>query len=178
MKEFPKLYTERLVLREITQDDLEAIFMIFSNPDVLTYYGMDPIKSKEEVGDLIQKYRVGFEHGTVYRWAIVREEDNAFLGTCGYHNWHHRYFRSEIGYELSPDYWGMGYMQEAARAILDYGYSELGMHRIGALISPQNKSSIRLVERLGFKNEGLLKDYAYSGGNYHDLSMYAKIKQD
>ncbi|WP_257349502.1 GNAT family N-acetyltransferase [Pseudalkalibacillus decolorationis] len=175
MKKFPELHSERLVLREINQGDLEGIFAIFSDPEVLTYYGMDPIQSKEEVNDLIQKYRVGFEHGTVYRWAIVRKEDNQFLGTCGYHNWHHRYYRAEIGYELSPAYWGMGYMQEAASKIIEYGHSELGIHRIGALISPFNKSSIRLVERLGFSKEGVLKDYAYSGESYHDLTMYAKI---
>ncbi len=176
MEAFPELSTDRLHLKEIKDEHAGILFELFTNKDVLKYYGSDPMGDISEAQELIQKFRVGLKHNTVIRWGIFLKSENKLIGTCGFHNWNHRYYRAEVGYELSPEYWGQAYMREALEAITEYGFNELDLHRVGALISPHNNASLSLIEKLGFEREGILKDYAYSGKGFIDLTMYAKIK--
>ncbi|WP_202623269.1 GNAT family N-acetyltransferase [Alkalibacterium sp. MB6] len=95
------------------------------------------------------------------------------LSKCGA-----QHFRIEIGYELSKDLWGRGLASEAVEAIIHYGFKELGLQRIEALIEPPNRSSRRLVEKLGFVREGLLRNYEFTNKGFDDLYMYALLKTD
>ncbi len=178
MESFPELNTKRLHLKEIKGEHVGILYDLFTNKEILKFYGSDPMTDISEAQELIQKFRVGLKHNTVIRWGIFLKSNGRLIGTCGFHNWNHRYYRAEIGYELSPEYWGNAYMKEAIETIIEYGFEHLDLHRVGALISPHNKASSSLIEKLGFEREGVLKDYAYSGQGFIDLTMYAKIKND
>ncbi|GAB6421521.1 hypothetical protein bcgnr5372_23530 [Bacillus luti] len=122
---FPKLETERLLLRELTLLDAEAMFRYFSKESVIRYFGMDSFENIEQAKTTIQTFKNRYEEGSVFRWGIEKKGSGQLIGTCGFHliNNHHK--RAEIGYELDDIYWGQGYATEALQAILTYGFQSL-----------------------------------------------------
>lgn len=178
IKDFPIIETENLVLRSPREEDTDELFAIFSDEETMRYYGMNPMGTTEQAFELVNAFIQGFQRNEAIRWAITVKGEDQLIGTCGFHNWSKNHKRAEAGYELSKERRGKGYMQEAVKAILNYGFTEMNLNRIGATISPLNYPSINLVKRLGFEEEGLLKDYAYSGGQFHDLTMYALLKKN
>lgn len=175
---FPRLETDRLNLREMILSDAPSIFKIFSNEDIMRYYGRFPMESVEESESLITMFNDNFISDRGIRWGIVLKEENKFIGTCGYHNWNKRHSRAELGYELSMDVWGKGYMQEALKVIIDYGYGVMNLNRIEAVVYPENKVSIKSLINQGFKEEGLLEEYAFFRSVYQDLIMLSLLKKD
>ena len=118
------------------------------------------------------------EGRTHNRWGIVQRADSRLIGTCGYHKWEKAYFRAEIGYDLSPDCWGQGYMTEALRAVMRHGFERMGLNRIDALVYIKNDRSIQLLQRLGFKQEGLLRDYICLDGIFFDHFLFALLRRE
>lgn len=176
--EFPIIKTERLTLRKLNQDDTEKIFEIFSNPRVMQCYGKFPMKERSEASELINRFSMAFESSEAIRWGIELSRSQELIGTCGYHNWKKTHKRAEIGYELSEESWGFGYMKEAVSAIIRYGFAEMELNRIEANVYPENISSEQLLKKLGFGFEGLLREYAYFRGQYQDLNMFSFLKKD
>lgn len=177
-KHFPELVTKRLKLRELDEEDLPALLSIFSNPHTMKYYGSDMISNLEEVEGMLMSFRKGFDNQQAIRFGIECRETGNLIGTCGFHNWAKRVNRIEIGYELKQEEEGKGYMTEALTAIISFAFRELQINRIGALIHPDNTTSRKLVTKLGFQEEGLLRDYTYASGNYMDLLMHSLLKKD
>jgi ribosomal-protein-alanine N-acetyltransferase len=112
------------------------------------------------------------------RWVIVTKKDNEVIGTCGYNNHVKKSSRGEIGYELGREYWGNGYASEAVKEILKYGFKTMHLNRIEAFVVPEAIKSINLLEKLGFKKEGMLKEYGYWHGRYWDENIYSLLKRD
>ncbi|WP_377891327.1 GNAT family N-acetyltransferase [Alkalihalobacillus sp. R86527] len=177
-EEFPDLLTSRLLLREIGEKDLPALFAIFSSKHTMKYYGSELIQNMEEAEGVLMSFQKGFENQQAVRWGIARKDTNEIIGTCGFHNWSKRVGRIELGYDLIEEAEGKGYMSEALSAIIPYGFDELQLNRIGALIHQDNSSSRKLVHKLGFQEEGILRDYAFARGNYIDLIMHSLLKKD
>lgn len=149
--EFPKLETERLLLRELTLLDAEMMFQYFSKESVIRYFGMDSFENIEQAKTTIQTFKNRYEEGNVFRWGIEKKGTDQLIGTCGFHliNNHHK--RAEIGYELDDIYWGKGYASEALQAILTYGFEKLQLIRIAAVVYVENKASQKLLKKQGFK---------------------------
>jgi ribosomal-protein-alanine N-acetyltransferase len=173
--DFPSLETERLILRQLTHEDVDFVFRHFSDSAV-TQYLMDepPVTEYAQAQEIIQFYSesAGKTHN---RWVMIRKSDHQPIGTCGYHKWARRYFRAEIGYDLGPGFWGQGYMTEALRAVISNGFERMGLNRIEALVYVENDRSIRLLQRLGFKQEGMLRDYYYLDGEFYDHYLFALL---
>ncbi|HXF60333.1 MAG TPA: GNAT family protein [Caldilineaceae bacterium] len=174
--EFPEIETERLLLREILPEDVDAIFRIFANEEVTRYYDLVTYTDPSQAAELIDFFDESFELERAIRWGIERKEDGALIGTCGF-VWL-RTYRGEIGYELHPDYWGQGYMREALDAILDFGFSELGLNRIEALVMVENERSARLLRALGFQEEGVLRQHDFFKDQFHDMRLFAILADD
>ncbi|MBS2968580.1 GNAT family N-acetyltransferase [Metabacillus sp. KIGAM252] len=170
---FPELKTERLKLREINEEDADNLFEIFSKENVLKYYGMEPLRELTEAKLLARRFHDGWHQETSLRWGM--EYNEQLIGTIGYHNWNKTHKRAEIGYEIHPDFWRMGFASEALQAAAWFGFKTLGLHRIGATVRPENKASLLLLEKFGFKREGILKGYQYIGGEYYDLVMLSIV---
>jgi len=171
--DFPPLETERLVLRQLTLEDADFVFQHFSDPAVNQYL-MDepPVKEIEQAQEIINFYLE--PAGKNYnRWGLVRKSDHQMIGTCGYHKWDKRYFRAEIGYDLSPGFWGKGYMREALCAVFHHGFEHMGLNRVDALVFVENERSIHLLQQLGFKQEGYLRDYFYQDEKFYDHYLLA-----
>lgn len=175
---FPAIETERLVLREVTKNDAESLLAYLSDQQVTRHMGLDPFVSAEDALDEIEWYQSIFANGTGMRWGITIKGEDHVIGSCGFLNRTQKHNRSEIGFELSREHWGKGIAAEALSAVIEYGFSELKLNRIEALIEPANSPSQKLVEKNGFTKEGLLRDYEYTQGKYDDLYMYSLLKRE
>ncbi|MBR7795140.1 MAG: GNAT family N-acetyltransferase [Bacillota bacterium] len=177
MNTFPIIETERLILREVTNEDALAMFDYLSDQDVVKHMGLEPYKTPTEVLEEINWYQLIREEGTGIRWGITLKNMDTVIGSCGFLNMHPKHYRAEVGFELSKLYWGKGIAKEALKAVLDYGYKHFELERIEALIEPLNRPSQRLVEKQGFIREGLLRHYEFTCGKFDDLYMYSILKE-
>lgn len=175
---FPSIETERLILRQMTLEDTDFVFQHFSDPAVSRYL-MDepPVTEYAQAQEIIQFY-IESEGKPHNRWVMVRKSDHQSIGTCGFHKWDKRYFRAEIGYDLSPSCWGQGYMTESLRAVISNGFEQMRLNRIDALVYIENAPSIQLLQRLGFKQEGILRDYFYLDGKFYDHHLFALLQRE
>ena len=173
---FPELQTDRLLLREITPHDREDIFSCFSNEDVVKHYGQEAFTDMAQAEALIDFFSKSYRENKGIRWGIARKEIPGLIGTVGFNALSIKHRRAEIGYELHPDYWRKGYTSEAVTAVLRYGFNELGLTRIGAVVFTENDASNQLLTKLGFEREGVLRDYMVQNGIAYDTYVYSSLK--
>ena len=169
------IVTERLVLRRYTHDDIPDLLGFASQPSVasVTSRGI-PATEKGVRGyiDLQNSYQP-FEKDKVFELAVERKEDGRVMGLLGLIRGDHR--QGEIGWALGAEYRGQGYATEAARALVDYGFSRLDLHRIHADTNSDNRASWKLMERLGMRREALLRGAVYEGGKWVDRVIYGLL---
>ena len=175
---FPILETDRLILRQVTQDDANSLLKYLSDKDVMKYVGLEPFKSIDDALDEISWYKSILEKRTGIRWGITLKDQGEVIGSCGFLNVVSQHYRSEIGVELSREHWGKGIASEAFEAVIRYGFEQMNLQRIEALIEPPNIPSQKLAERQGFIREGLLRSYEYTCGKFDDLYMYSLLNQE
>jgi ribosomal-protein-alanine N-acetyltransferase len=175
---FPFIETNRLLLREIVKDDANDILKYLSDEEVMKYYGLAPFKTINEALNEILWYQSILNEQTGIRWGITLKGKDEVIGSCGFLNRVPEHYRTEIGYELSRDYWGHGIASEALEAVIRYGFKYLKFQRIEALVEPPNIPSQKLIEKHGFIREGLLRNYEFTCGKFDDLYMYSLLKQD
>ncbi len=175
---FPQLKSANLILREIKLSDAEAIYRIFSDQKMLKYHDVEAFKTIEEAKCLIYSLSESFRVQEVIRWGIAKKGENIIVGTCGYSGWNKNRLRAEIGYELSPTYWRQGIMTKALNTIIRYGFEKMQLNRIEATVMLPNIASMRLLQKLGFQEEGILRERGFWKGNFHDLKMFALLKKD
>ena len=173
-----RLQTERLLLRPLRESDAPAILAIRSNPTVMRYHSSPPWESIDLAVSLIERDLVAMHAGDNLRLGIERAEDQALIGTCCLFHLDQQCRRAEIGYELLHDAWGKGYMHEALLALLEYGFSELALNRVEADIHPDNLNSAKSLERLGFKQEGYLRERWIVGDEVSDSVIYGLLQSD
>ncbi len=113
-----------------------------------------------------------------YQLAVILKATGQLIGNCGIRMEAADAHVADIGYELDPGHWGHGYATEAARAILDFGFAELGVHRIWSWCIADNVSSARVLQRLGMQLEGRLRENEYFKGRWWDTLMFAILKQE
>lgn len=175
---FPPLETARLVLRPIGASDAAFVIAHFLDPSVQQYlYDEEPLTTPAQALAILDFYTAAptLDYN---RWILLRKADRQPIGTCGFHKWSHQHRRAEIGYDLGRAYQGYGYMTEAVQAMLEHGFSALGLYRIEALVAVANTRSRTLLQRLGFQHEGTLRKYFWSGGQAHDHDLFALLRTD
>lgn len=172
------LQTTRLLLRKVTPEVYSDVFNNYSLDDALRFFGCN---SHTELLQERQKYEQGL---STYRisflvFHIVEKSTEKTIGKCGYHTWHKEHARAEIGYGLfSDDYKNKGIMKEAFMPVLRYGFENMGLNRVEALISPENTPSLKLVQAHGFREEGLLREHYCKNGHIEDSVVYALLKKE
>jgi [ribosomal protein S5]-alanine N-acetyltransferase len=176
--DFPPMETERLLIQSLTIEHTDFIFRHFSNPAVAQYLLDEPPVTEYSQAQEIVRFYLEPIGKTYNRWIIVHKSKHQPIGTCGYHKWDKRYFRAEIGYDLDPDFWGQGYMTEALSAVIDNGFDKMRLNRIEALVYIKNMPSIHLMQRLGFTQDGLLREYFCQDNHFYDHSIYSLLKRE
>ncbi|WP_338708932.1 GNAT family protein [Paenibacillus amylolyticus] len=178
MTPFPELETKRLLLREIKQSDSQDIFQYFSSDEVTKFYDVQSFTNTKQAEELIQRWKERFENGQVIRWGIALKSDNRIIGTCGFHGCMKQHYKAVMGYELAPEFWRQGYMTEVTQKIVEYGFKNLELNRIEAFVEPENAGSRKLLERIGFSEEGILKEHFYWKNRFVDNVIYAILKKE
>lgn len=175
---FPTLETERLILRQVKQDDAGSLLTYLSDPEVMKHVGLFPFGSIEDALGEISWYDSIYEEKTGIRWGITMKGKGEVIGSCGFLKMAAQHFRAEVGTELSKEYWGQGIASEALEAVLRYGFMHLDLQRVEGLIEPANLPSQKLFEKHGFIREGLLRKYEFTCGKFDDLYMYSLLKEE
>lgn len=173
---FPILETERLLLRELVEEDTQGVFNCFSNPDVTRFYGQDTLTHMGQAKEFIRLFEQNFNGKRGIRWGIqVKDGGEEIIGTIGFNLWSPKHKRAEIGYEIHPNHWRKGYAAEAVSKIVSFGFNELGLTRIGAVVFIENDASNALLTKLGFEKEGVLRNYMYQNGVPCDTNVYSLL---
>jgi ribosomal-protein-alanine N-acetyltransferase len=182
-EEFPQLDTERLVLRELTLDDRDVVFAHFADKEVVRYEDAKPAASIEDVAEIIEWGRNLVSNKTGVLWGIFRKGDSAFLGQVNYvarrdNNFTGATHRAEIGFDLTPQYWGNGYASEAINRVIEFIFNCTQINRIEAIVHTENSRSLDALKRLGFHREGVLREYVKWEGEYWDMVLLTMLKRD
>src|SRR6185437_9762260 len=165
---FPTLTTERLRLRRVEPRDIEALYAIYSDAETMRYFGHEPYQSREEVVETLRLREEDYTARRAIRWGIALKDSDVLIGNCSFHHFDEGRFRSETGYVLNRAYWSQGIMTEALAAIISYGFGEMGLHRIEAIIDIANERSKGVLLKLGFQYEGNLRQRYYMRGGFAD----------
>lgn len=170
--------TRRLLLRQAAVEDAPVLYTYWSDGEVTRYMNIAPLERLSQAAEMIKLLNSLAVHGQAFRWSILDRETGAVAGSCGFNQLDRENLRAEIGYELGRQYWGRGLMLEALQAVLDHGYRQMQLNRIQALVEPPNAASRGLLSKLGFREEGLLRQYERSKGRFIDVIMYARLKAE
>jgi ribosomal-protein-alanine N-acetyltransferase len=177
LQTFPSIKTENYLLRQITDTDLENIFLGLSNPEVIKYYGIS-YSTLEETKEQLKFYRDLEMNSTGIWWAICSLNNEEFYGAIGFNNRNLIHHNTEIGYWLLPQFWGKGIVKNVLPMVCNFAFNELQLHRIVAMIESENIASRKTVEQFGFNYEGTMKQCEFKDGRWIDLEIFAIIKTD
>jgi [ribosomal protein S5]-alanine N-acetyltransferase len=175
---FPILETPRLTLRAVEPGDAEALFRIMSDPQVMRYFGRPPMLTPPEAIEQVQALAVAFREHSGIRWGITWRDTGQFIGSCGFWRIVKPHFRAEIGYELASECWGRGVMTEAVSAALNFGFTQMRLHSVEAQIHPDNVGSRRVLEKLGFVQEGYFRENYYEPQvqQFTDTAVFSMLR--
>jgi [ribosomal protein S5]-alanine N-acetyltransferase len=174
--ELPTLRGSKVVLRWLTLGDVDALYEIFSDPEVARYLAIPRQQSRADTERFLDTIHEGFRTRSLYQWGI--EHAGRVAGTCtlGGIDWENR--RAEIGFALARAAWGRGLMPDALTVLIDHAFGALGLHRIEADVDPRNSASLRLLDRLGFQREGHLRERYFKDGEIQDSILLGLLRQD
>lgn len=174
---FPIIQTERLILREHTDDDLPQLFELRSNRQIMENIDKASFQDMQEARDQLERMRNGYATSTGISWGItLKNGDNKVIAGCGLWRIVREHYRAEIGYACLPQYWNQGIISEAIKAVCNFGFEQIGLHSIEANLSPNNAKSARVLEKNGFVKEAHFKENYFYDGRFLDTLTYGKLK--
>jgi [ribosomal protein S5]-alanine N-acetyltransferase len=175
----PALTTARLRLRAVhPARDAAAMLRLLSDPEVTRYSNAPRCTTLAEAQAALEQIPQRFAAKEMIRWAIQPLGHGEAIGTVGLVRVSHEHRRGELGYDLARRWWGRGLAPEAAAAVVAYGFAVMGLHRIEAGVLPGNDASVRVLEKLGFREEGTRRDYLRLGGGFHSCRFFSLLATD
>ena len=175
---FPELRTARLLLREISMADAPDLFVLRSSPEMMRFVPRTVHTRLEETEELLAKVLQGQQEGQSILWCICLPEAPKLLGTIGLWNWDQDNRRAEIGYILHSDCRGRGLMPEAVEAVTVFGFRQMGLHSIEAIVNPENAASARVLLKCGYVQEAHFRENCFFNGRYLDSLVFCKLEPD
>jgi ribosomal-protein-alanine N-acetyltransferase len=172
---FPILTTERLVLRQMNNDDANEVFFLRSDDEMLKYVGRPKAQSMEEILKWIEMVNDNIVKNEGINWAITLENETKLIGIISFWRIDKQHHRAEVGYVLHPGHQKKGIMDEALKVILHYGFHTLKFHSVEANIDPENTASKFLLERNGFIREAYYKENYFFDGKFWDSAIYSLL---
>ena len=175
---FPNLETDRLTLQLHEESDVDDMFILRSDPMVMTYMDKPAATDKSVVLERIQEIRQDFVDQKGINWTIKLKNSNEAIGYMSLWRIDHTNHRVEIGYALKKEYWKQGISYEAAHKVIDFAFNKLKAHSIMANINPNNKGSEGLLVKLGFKQEAYFREDFYFEGKFLDSAIFSILVSD
>ncbi|MBK6314111.1 MAG: GNAT family N-acetyltransferase [Blastocatellia bacterium] len=177
-KQLPDIFASRVRLRWLTLADVDDLFAVFGDPEVMRYWSCPAFENRDEARELVDEIHRFFSEKSLFQWGIEHLESGRIIGTCTLAEVSERNRRAELGFALGRSSWGHGYSAEAVTALLDFAFQTLDLHRVEADADPRNDSSIRLLERLGFVREGTLRERWLVGGEVQDSAFFGLLRRE
>ncbi len=188
MADFPVIQTQQLILRALTTKDVPAVFDIFRRDEVTEHYDCYSYLHESQASEQVRKWMASYaapypEKGLKgFRWAIaLAESPEKLIGTCGIHrvNAHNKSF--DIGYELNPNFWGRGLATQAISSMVNHCFNEhfpFKVNRITAMTDVVSPRSIAVLNKIGFQQEGILRESEYWKDRFNDSRLFSLIRRD
>lgn len=174
---FQNLETERLYLRRVTKEDVNEIFALRSDQEVMKYIPRPLVKTEEEALAHIAMIDEKIDSNEGINWAITLKGNPKLIGIIGHYRIRPEHFRAEIGYMLLPEYQGKGIISEAINEVVNYGFEVMKLHSIEAIIDPENFASEKVLQKNGFVKEAHLKENEFYDGRFLDTVIYSILNQ-
>lgn len=170
------LTSERLLLRDFRDEDFEAVHAYATDLDVIRFMTWGP-NSESETRDFLKRAQSHLEVDprVEFELAVIRRELGDLIGGIGLHA---DGSKGMLGYCFARSAWGKGYAAEAAEVVLEFGFQSLGLHRIWACCDPENVGSIRVLRKLGMRQEGHLKHDCQIRGEWRDNLLFAVLEDE
>jgi len=176
---FIDLKTDRSDLVKISIDGLSDMHRYSIKPDFYKFLEFEAFKNVQETEEYLKKLIEKSKSENGHYWFIKLKSNKKVIGTFGILNIEAKKGFAEIGYGLSPDYWGKGYFKEVLKTVLNYLFFDLNFHRIWAKTQSNNVSSIKGLESVGFKKEGLMRDfYLAADGKRHNAALLSILSTE
>ena len=176
--EYTMLETERLRLVEMAPPIMTTLFTQCTDEEIVSFLRLESMEEFSIEQAAFSKGMVTYR--TSYsNFVMVDKEENKFIGRCGFHMWYLLHQRAELGYAMKSDeYKGKGYMSEAIKAILDYGFGPMGLNRVEAFVGRHNPPSLRMMDKFGFTLEGVMREHFNKNGNVQDSLCFSLLKKE
>jgi RimJ/RimL family protein N-acetyltransferase len=168
------ILTRRLMLRDLIEEDWKSVHDYASNLEVVRYVDWGP-NTEEESKNFVQKALANQKETPRknFTLAIVLKATDTLIGGCGVYVVNPDNREGYIGYVLNCSFWGQGYATETAQALLNFGFSQLKLHRIFATCDHENIASAHVLEKIGMQKEGHFREHKWANGKWCDTLLYA-----
>ena len=174
----PTLQSARLRLRPLRGNDADDLFVVHSDPRVMRYWSHPPWTHRDQAVERIAQLARDRASAEFYSWATTLDGADRLIGTVSLFAINRAHQRAEIGYALAANAWGHGYATEGLRLAIAFAFGSIGLSRLEADIDPRNEASCRLVERVGFRREGLLRRRWHVAGEVTDSAIYGLLRDE
>ncbi|MDN3677140.1 GNAT family N-acetyltransferase [Flavobacterium paronense] len=175
---FQNIETERLFLRRLDNTDAEEILALRGNPETMKYIPRPLAKTKEDALEHIALIEEKIVNNTGINWGITIKGNSKIIGIIGHYRISTENHRAEIGYMSFPEHNGKGYMSEAIKAVIAYGFEQMDLHSIEAIIDPDNIASERVLQKNGFVKEAHILENELWEGKYWDTVIYSLLRRN
>lgn len=172
--------TERLIIRPITINDAKDMYEYASDDETIEYLTFPKHSSIEASKEVLENFFLHRESPTMFEATCIElKENHEMIGMCEFVHYFPDEKTAEIGYVLKKKYWGKGYMKEAVKGLLEFGFNDLELRRIDIGHFVENTKSQRVIEKVGFHFDGILRQQMKDGkGKYHDKKIYSMFKNE
>lgn len=174
----PHLATTRLALRKVTKSDVLDIYAYSSDVEVTRFLRWGPHQTVKDTKNYISEVLVQYREGQDGPWGIELKKVNSIIGHIHLMEIDLLHRKAQIGFVLSKSYWNKGIMTEALITVLEYSFEKLGLNRVEGLCISSNQAAIRVLEKVGMKKEGVLKEFLFQKGTFWDIGIYAILKKE
>lgn len=175
---FQNLETERLLLRRLTNDDFEEVIALRGNPETMKFIPRPLVKTKEDALEHLRMMEEKIINNTGINWGITIKGNTKIIGIIGHYKIQPENHRSEIGYMMLPEFNGKGYMSEAIKAVLVYGFDQLNLDSVEAVIDPDNVASEKILQKIGFVKEAHILENELWEGKFWDSVIYSLLRRN
>lgn len=178
-RDFTELETNNLILRKLKLDDLDAIYELTKDSEVVKYTASLKLSAKREdalliVNGILDRYKDDLPA----RWAVFHKAEKKVIGLCGFVDYAPLCYRAELAFAFIRSYWGQGLCTEASEAVLKFGFEHMKLNRVEGTCEVENYGSARVMEKLGMKCEGVMREQTWMRGKFCDRKLYSILKSE
>jgi ribosomal-protein-alanine N-acetyltransferase len=164
----PTLTGPRLSLRQLTEADAQQLFHVFSDPQVMRYWSRGVLTRLQEAEEMLAAIERGWREDAFYQWGVVPAGAGSVIGTATLFRIEREHRRAELGFAIGSAWWRRGFGTAVVSLLVEHAFGPMGLSRLEADVDPRNLASLRVLERFGFRREGLLRERYRVAGETQD----------